>query len=238
MDTPHVCPLLFWCLVFIVVPMPCVHCCSGALCSLLFRCLMFIVVPMPCVHCCSGALCSLLFRCLVFIVVPVPCVHCCSGALCSLLFRCLMFIVVPVPCWSSAFPFLTRTESPSGLRKTFPFPEQDSCATAVMVSAPRCWHPPPQVSVTLFNPFAAMMPLKKQLIKVVLSHWHVKGFSLKRKALKADVLQDRKIRCVQACACILQSGHFTGWGVKGFSCVHILVLLLPLPVKRPQSSCW
>ena len=135
------CSLLFRCLVFSVVLVPCVHCCSGALCSLLFRCLVFIVVSVPCVHCCSGALCSLLFRCLMFIVVSVPCVHCCSGALCSLLFRCLVFIVVPVPCWSSAFPFLTRTESPSGLRKTFPFPEQDSCATAVtMASAPRLWH--------------------------------------------------------------------------------------------------
>ena len=42
------------------------------------------------------------------------------------------------------------------------------------------------------------------------SHWHVKRFSLKRIALKADVLKDWKIYCAQAQLCIYQPGNFTG----------------------------
>ena len=44
------------------------------------------------------------------------------------------------------------------------------------------------------------------------------GLSSKRRALKVDVLQDRKLYCLQARPYIFQPGHFTGWsseGVKG-----------------------
>ena len=62
-------------------------------------------------------------------------------------------------------------------------------------------------------------------------HWHVNGFSSKRIALKIDILQDRKIHCLQVRQCIFQPGSFTGWcseGVKphidyvfnkGFACI-------------------
>ena len=56
-----------------------------------------------------------------------------------------------------------------------------------------------------FNPFTAMTALEKRPIKVRnylkplslfdFSHWHVKGFSFKRVAPKADVLWDRNIHC-------------------------------------------
>ena len=41
--------------------------------------------------------------------------------------------------------------------------------------------------------------------------------SSKRKLLKLDLLQDRKIDClqVQACACSFQPGNFTGWSSEG-----------------------
>ena len=49
-------------------------------------------------------------------------------------------------------------------------------------------------------------------------YWHVKGFSSKRIALKADVLlQDRKIYCLQARPCLFQPGRFTGWGSEGIN---------------------
>ena len=43
----------------------------------------------------------------------------------------------------------------------------------------------------------------------------MEGFSPKHAALKANVLQDRKIYCLQAHLCIFQVGNFTGWGSKG-----------------------
>ena len=46
-------------------------------------------------------------------------------------------------------------------------------------------------------------------------HWHVKGFSSKRMALKVDVLQDREIYSLQARPCIFQPRNITGWGSEG-----------------------
>ena len=47
-------------------------------------------------------------------------------------------------------------------------------------------------------------------------HWHVKGFSSERIALKVDVLKDRKLDCLQARRpCVFQPGNFTGWGSGG-----------------------
>ena len=48
-----------------------------------------------------------------------------------------------------------------------------------------------------------------------LPHWHVKGSSSKRVALKVDVLQDPKIYCLQARPCIIQPRNCTGWGSEG-----------------------
>ena len=47
------------------------------------------------------------------------------------------------------------------------------------------------------------------------SHCRVKGVSSKLTALKVDVLQDRKIYCLQARPSIFQPGNFTGWGSEG-----------------------
>ena len=47
------------------------------------------------------------------------------------------------------------------------------------------------------------------------SHWHMKGLSSKRIALKVDVLQDRKIDCLQARPYIFQPGNVTGCGSEG-----------------------
>ena len=43
----------------------------------------------------------------------------------------------------------------------------------------------------------------------------MKGFSSNRIALKADVLQDRKIDCLQARPSVFQPEMFTGWGSDG-----------------------
>ena len=56
---------------------------------------------------------------------------------------------------------------------------------------------------------------KLKTLCLLFLYWHVKGFSSKCIALKADVLQDRKIYCLQACACIFQPGNLTGWGREG-----------------------
>ena len=43
----------------------------------------------------------------------------------------------------------------------------------------------------------------------------MRGFSSKLIALKADVLQDREINCLQARPCIFRPGKFTGCGSEG-----------------------
>jgi len=48
-----------------------------------------------------------------------------------------------------------------------------------------------------------------------LSHWHVKGFSSKRIALKVDVSYDPEIYCLQARPCSFQPGNFIGWDREG-----------------------
>ena len=61
------------------------------------------------------------------------------------------------------------------------------------------------------------------------SPWRVKGFSSKRTALKLDVLQDRKIYCLQALPCVSQQGNFTGWGSEGVNLYpkhHAWILIL------------
>jgi len=45
--------------------------------------------------------------------------------------------------------------------------------------------------------------------------WHVNGFSSDHTALKADVLLDRKIYCLQARPCIFQPENVTGRGSEG-----------------------
>ena len=75
------------------------------------------------------------------------------------------------------------------------------------------------------NPFIATMPLKtnnKSAKSLTLKpfcflfHTHMwKDFHKKCIALKADVLQDWKIYCLQAHPCIFQSGSFPGWGSEG-----------------------
>ena len=58
------------------------------------------------------------------------------------------------------------------------------------------------------------------------SHWPVKGFSSKRIALKVDVLQDRKIDCLQARPSIFQPGNFTGCGGEGVKYSPSLISLV------------
>ena len=48
---------------------------------------------------------------------------------------------------------------------------------------------------------------------------HVNGFASKGIALTVDVLQDRKIYCLQARPCIFQPGNVTGWGSEGVKVV-------------------
>ena len=53
------------------------------------------------------------------------------------------------------------------------------------------------------------------------SHWHVKGFSSKRTALKTDVVGPEtdvvgpETRCLQELPCTIQPGNVTGWGSEG-----------------------
>ena len=51
----------------------------------------------------------------------------------------------------------------------------------------------------------------------------MKGFSSKRIALKVDVLEDRKIYCLQARPSGFQPGNFTVWGSEGvkFSAIQL-----------------
>ena len=53
----------------------------------------------------------------------------------------------------------------------------------------------------------------------------MKGFSSKRRALKADALEDWKIYCLQARLCIFQPGNFTlkieAGAVKGYINLNI-----------------
>ena len=60
-------------------------------------------------------------------------------------------------------------------------------------------------------------------------HWHANEFSSKHVALKVDVLQDRKIHCLQVCPCIFQPRNFTGWGSEGVN-VALVFLLVPVSV--------
>ena len=44
---------------------------------------------------------------------------------------------------------------------------------------------------------------------------------MKTHSIKAEVLQDRKIHCLQAGPCIFQPGNFTGWGSERVNaCFH------------------
>ena len=75
------------------------------------------------------------------------------------------------------------------------------------------------------NPFTAMASFKHDQLKCEIGNplslfssfslWRVKGFSSKLTALKVDVIQARKMYCLQARPCIFQPGNFTGWGSEG-----------------------
>ena len=62
------------------------------------------------------------------------------------------------------------------------------------------------------------------------SHWHVKGFSSKRIALKVDVLEGRKIHSLQVRPCFF-AGNFKGWGSEGVK-HYVYFLLLPVMSAR------
>ena len=74
------------------------------------------------------------------------------------------------------------------------------------------------------NPFTAMMSLENNQLKCKIwnlwlllssfSHRHVKGFSSKHIALKADG-RGAEIYCLQVCPFIFQPRNFTGWGSEG-----------------------
>ena len=62
----------------------------------------------------------------------------------------------------------------------------------------------------------------------------MKGFSSKRRVMKADFLYDRKI-CLQACAGTFQPGNVTGWGSEGVKFVLCPSASLSVCVCVPAS---
>ena len=55
-------------------------------------------------------------------------------------------------------------------------------------------------------------------------------------ALKVDVLQDRKIYCLQARPCIYQPGNFTGWAVKGLKASHSFRVTCDKNAREPAQQ--
>ena len=79
------------------------------------------------------------------------------------------------------------------------------------------------------KPFSPLSPFSDR---------HVKRFLPKRIALKVDVLQDRKIYCLQARPCIFQSRNFTGWSSEGvkMGSDESRFMLHSLRGAKPQDS--
>ena len=69
-----------------------------------------------------------------------------------------------------------------------------------------------------------MQNLKPVSHFVLFLHCYVKGFAPKCIALKADVLLDWKIYCLQVRLCIFQPRNITGWGSEGVNLTHSLQL--------------